>query len=279
MQTFFIGNLRFDLKSSSSMPSLEESDYEKKRKITIAENKAMLASLFPEGIRPLYTRTPQPPKASSNKSHVKRRRSETLEPRRRLPKRKCRSFVSKYESDEDEHEEEDEDIEEADRSPNALIVKLWPSRKSKKQNSSGSEDSDGSPKRKRRSPNRPPKQPVEITEEDLILVAERVADKQYDQTNGTSCHQCRQKTDDLKTTCRSQSCFGVRGQFCGPCLKNRYGEDAKKALMDPKWECPPCRGICNCSFCMKKRGRRCTGIMIHLAKERGFNDVKSFLGD
>ena len=144
-------------------------------------------------------------------------------------------------------------------------------------------DSDGSPnrpKRKRRAPNRPvTKAAGRNHRRRLNLVAERVADKNYDPVNGTTCHQCRQKTDDLKTACRSKSCFGVRGQFCGPCLRNRYGEDAKQALMDPDCHCPPCRGICNCSFCMKKRGRRCTGIMIHLAKERGYEDVKSFLGD
>lgn len=109
----------------------------------------------------------------------------------------------------------------------------------------------------------------------MILVAEWVAEKSYDRQNGT-CHQCHQKTDNLKTACRSKSCFGVRGQFCGPCLRNRYGEDAKKALMDPEWHCPPCRGICNCSFCMKKRGRRCTGILIHLAKQRGYNKSSRF---
>lgn len=258
----------------------EESEYEKQRRLRIAENQAMIASLFPKDILPSSTLKCSP-KSSSKNSHVKRRRSEILVPRRNLPKRKCRSFVRKCQSDSDDGEAEDIDVEENVGSPNALMIKLWnwPSRKRNVQSSSGSEDSDSSPKRKRRAPNRPPKLPVEITEDDLILVAERVADKNYDAVNGTTCHQCRQKTDDLKTACRSKSCFGVRGQFCGPCLRNRYGEDAKQALMDPDWECPPCRGICNCSFCMKKRGRRCTGIMIHLAKERGYQDVKSFLGD
>ena len=260
------------------LPVTEESEYEKQRRLRIAENQAMIASLFPKDILPSSQKSVKcSPKPSSKNYHAKRRRSEILAPRRHLPKRKCRSFVSKYQSDNDD--EEEEDVEENVGSSNALVIKLWPSRKRNVESSSGSEDSDGSPKRKRRAPNRPPKPLVEITEDDLILVAERVADKTYDAVNGTTCHQCRQKTDDLKTACRSKSCFGVRGQFCGPCLRNRYGEDAKKALMDPDWQCPPCRGICNCSFCMKKRGRRCTGIMIHLAKERGYKDVKSFLGD
>ncbi|XP_057300938.1 cell division cycle-associated 7-like protein [Hydractinia symbiolongicarpus] len=110
-------------------------------------------------------------------------------------------------------------------------------------------------------------------------VAERTSDKHYDSEYGTSCHQCRQKTIDTKTVCRNSECVGVRGQFCGPCLKNRYGECAKEALRNEAWFCPPCRGICNCSFCMKKRGKRATGILIHLAKENGYTDVKTFLGD
>ena len=261
------------------MPAVvKESEYEKQRRISVAENKAKIESIFPKDILPSALKC-SPPKTSNTTNHVKRRRSEILVPKRHLPKRKCRSSFSKYESENGDGEDEDveENIVSAD---DRLVIKLWDWQSRKRRaSSSGSDDSDASPKRKRRAPSRPPKLPVEITEEDLILVAERVAEKNYDGQNGTTCHQCRQKTDDLKTACRSKSCFGVRGQFCGPCLRNRYGEDAKKALMDPEWHCPPCRGICNCSFCMKKRGRRCTGILIHLAKQRGYNDVKSFLGD
>lgn len=50
---------------------------------------------------------------------------------------------------------------------------------------------------------------------------------------GSSCHQCRQKTLDTKTVCRSGFCVGAKGQFCGPCLKNRYGEDVCTVLLDP----------------------------------------------
>ncbi|XP_036285099.1 cell division cycle-associated 7-like protein isoform X3 [Pipistrellus kuhlii] len=120
--------------------------------------------------------------------------------------------------------------------------------------------------------------PVEdITEEDLENVAITVRDKIYDKVLGNTCHQCRQKTIDTKTVCRSQSCGGVRGQFCGPCLRNRYGEDVRSALLDPGWMCPPCRGICNCSYCRKRDGRCATGILIHLAKFYGYNNVKEYL--
>jgi len=69
--------------------------------------------------------------------------------------------------------------------------------------------------------------PEDITDEILDGVAETVSFKKYD-TNGTSCHQCRQKTLDFKTICRSGICRGVKGNFCGVCLRNRYGQDAKK---------------------------------------------------
>ena len=62
-----------------------------------------------------------------------------LVPRRHPPKRKCRSFVSKYQSDGDDGEAED--VEENVGSQNALVIKLWnwPSRKRDLESSSGSE--------------------------------------------------------------------------------------------------------------------------------------------
>ncbi|XP_051033781.1 cell division cycle-associated 7-like protein isoform X2 [Phodopus roborovskii] len=117
----------------------------------------------------------------------------------------------------------------------------------------------------------------DITEDDLENVAITVRDKVYDKVLGNTCHQCRQKTIDTKTVCRNQGCGGVRGQFCGPCLRNRYGEDVRTALLDPEWTCPPCRGICNCSYCRKRDGRCATGILIHLAKFYGYDNVKEYL--
>ena len=110
-----------------------------------------------------------------------------------------------------------------------------------------------------------------------IVTVERSTDKVYDRARGTTCHQCRQKTLDTKTLCHNKNCRGVRGQFCGPCLLNRYGEDLRESLVDSTWVCPPCRKICNCSFCMPKRGKAPTGIMIHLAREAGFDNVHEFL--
>ncbi|NXF35772.1 CDA7L protein, partial [Nyctibius bracteatus] len=132
--------------------------------------------------------------------------------------------------------------------------------------------------KRRRSSKYSSHRPVEdITEEDLDNIAITVRDKIYDKILGSTCHQCRQKTIDTKTICRNQGCGGVRGQFCGPCLRNRYGEDVKSALLDPAWICPPCRGVCNCSYCRRRDGRCATGMLIHLAKFYGYDNVKEYL--
>ncbi|XP_044159481.1 cell division cycle-associated protein 7 isoform X1 [Bufo gargarizans] len=120
--------------------------------------------------------------------------------------------------------------------------------------------------------------PVEdITEEELDGICFNAREKVYNRVTGSTCHQCRQKTVDTKTNCRHPDCNGVRGQFCGPCLKNRYGEDVKTALLDPEWKCPPCRGICNCSFCRQRNGRCATGVLVYLAKYHGYDNVHAYL--
>ncbi|XP_025156507.1 cell division cycle-associated protein 7 isoform X2 [Harpegnathos saltator] len=117
----------------------------------------------------------------------------------------------------------------------------------------------------------------EITENMLQNVAERSSRKTYCKIRGTSCHQCRQKTLDMKTICRSGECIGVRGQFCGPCLQGRYGENAVEALKDPNWACPPCRGLCNCSICRNRNGLRPTGCIAPMVRYVGYSSVKDYL--
>lgn len=117
----------------------------------------------------------------------------------------------------------------------------------------------------------------EITQDMLDNVAERSTLKVYCKVNGTSCHQCRQKTLDTKTICRSGECIGIRGQFCGPCLRGRYGENAIEALQDPNWACPPCRGLCNCSICRTRNGLAPTGILAPIAQEEGYSSVLEYL--
>ncbi|XP_050595124.1 cell division cycle-associated protein 7-like [Bombus affinis] len=117
----------------------------------------------------------------------------------------------------------------------------------------------------------------EITDEMIDNIAPKSTSKQYCKINGTCCHQCRQKTLDTKTVCRSGECVGLRGQFCGPCLKGRYGENAVDALKDPNWACPPCRGLCNCSICRTRSGLPPTGILAPIAKGEGFSSVMDYL--
>uniref|UniRef100_A0A8C6YKS7 Cell division cycle associated 7 n=1 Tax=Nothoprocta perdicaria TaxID=30464 RepID=A0A8C6YKS7_NOTPE len=117
----------------------------------------------------------------------------------------------------------------------------------------------------------------EITEEELNNICGSAREKVYNRAMGSTCHQCRQKTVDTKTNCRNPDCIGVRGQFCGPCLRNRYGEDVRTALLDPAWKCPPCRGICNCSFCRQRDGRCATGVLVYLAKYHGYDNVHAYL--
>ncbi|NXH13015.1 CDCA7 protein, partial [Bucco capensis] len=117
----------------------------------------------------------------------------------------------------------------------------------------------------------------EITTEELNNICGSARDKVYNRAMGSTCHQCRQKTLDTKTNCRNPDCVGVRGQFCGPCLRNRYGEDVRTALLDPTWRCPPCRGICNCSFCRQRDGQCATGVLVYLAKYHGYDNVHAYL--
>ena len=76
------------------------------------------------------------------------------------------------------------------------------------------------PPKKRRSmpgrwmydPNAEPMKAEDVTQDMLDNVADYVSQKVYGQT-GTTCHQCRQKTLDQKTICRSGNCAGVRFLF------------------------------------------------------------------
>ncbi|WOK97715.1 hypothetical protein Cni_G06423 [Canna indica] len=100
----------------------------------------------------------------------------------------------------------------------------------------------------------------------------------YDSENGKTCHQCRQKTTDFSAPCtqirRNKPC---PIKFCRKCLLNRYGEKAEVVALLENWICPKCRGVCNCSLCMKKKGQQPTGILIHTAKATGYSSVHEFL--
>ncbi|XP_048777396.1 cell division cycle-associated protein 7-like [Ostrea edulis] len=260
-------------------------NYEDIRAKNLEDNKAILEKLMAE----VKWHPKQKKVVPRFKTPHKRRKSETLGPIRRNPSRKARCGGKIGQNDVDRH---CDPVKDSDTSPtNWLKVRFgFFHKKSDVKKDSDDEEDDMDYKEDideldeklpksnyTKSFQLDTRSAEEITEDDLALVAVHVSEKRYDSIYGTSCHQCRQKTADMKTICRSGFCFGVRGQFCGPCLRNRYGEDAKEALKNESWHCPPCKGICNCSFCRKKQGKSCTGIMIHLARHHGFESVKDYL--
>ncbi|KAJ3310051.1 hypothetical protein HDU76_003459 [Blyttiomyces sp. JEL0837] len=70
----------------------------------------------------------------------------------------------------------------------------------------------------------------------------------YDSVNGTSCHQCRQKTLDPKVRCTNMLVVrhsdGTEEKFQCPlmldelCLDGRYGENLEEAKAKGDWICP-----------------------------------------
>ncbi|XP_071591840.1 cell division cycle-associated 7-like protein isoform X1 [Heliangelus exortis] len=238
-----------------------------KRAMNIKENKAMLAQLLAElnsipDLFPVKTPTVTP---SKQKKIPRRTFSEGQIARRMNPTRNARPpenfALEKFTMSAVKFAEQFRNYRQQNLLKKRLSVQV-----------------DCAVRKRRRSSKYSSQRPVEdITEEDLDNIAVTVKDKIYDKVLGSTCHQCRQKTIDTKTICRNQGCGGVRGQFCGPCLRNRYGEDVKSALLDPAWICPPCRGVCNCSYCRRRDGRCATGMLIHLAKFYGYNNVREYL--
>ncbi|KAF8519181.1 hypothetical protein JB92DRAFT_2026398 [Gautieria morchelliformis] len=83
------------------------------------------------------------------------------------------------------------------------------------------------------------------TEEDALWVVEDEA---------TTCHQCRRKNTREKMHCHR---FQLNGRkcpflFCQTCIEVRYDESFDTSNL--RWHCPRCRGICNCSICLRKAG-------------------------
>ena len=49
----------------------------------------------------------------------------------------------------------------------------------------------------------------------------------------------------------------------------RYGENILEVEAAGPWECPPCRGLCNCSFHRIRRGWAPTGTLYRRAIAEG----------
>ncbi|XP_053554427.1 cell division cycle-associated protein 7 [Bombina bombina] len=247
------------------------SNFLEKRAINIKENKEMLAKLMAElKTMPGFMSSknpfsPTPKSKRTPKSPQSGRSSRRYPERSSRPLTRSQSLIDGPPSPSREDESEDDHY--------YLVRK-------RKMDDEEMEEDNYVPRRSRPSAMTLPHvvRPVdEITQYELDRICSNVREKVYNRATGTTCHQCRQKTTDTKTNCRNPDCMGVRGQFCGPCLKNRYGEDVKAALLDPDWQCPPCRGICNCSFCRQRNGRCATGVLVYLAKYHGYDNVHAYL--
>ncbi|XP_047981202.1 uncharacterized protein LOC125222557 isoform X2 [Salvia hispanica] len=81
------------------------------------------------------------------------------------------------------------------------------------------------------------------------------------------CHQCRQKTRAPAAACRNltkKKPCSVK--LCRRCLWNRYREEVEEVASLEEWKCPKCRGACNGSVCLKKRGLQPMGVLTNAAK-------------
>ncbi|XP_019445758.1 PREDICTED: cell division cycle-associated 7-like protein [Lupinus angustifolius] len=57
----------------------------------------------------------------------------------------------------------------------------------------------------------------------------------------------------------------------------RYGENVMEANGNPKWTCPVCREICNCSRCRRANGWMPTGNIYRKVLKMGFKSVAHYL--
>ncbi|KAL2081596.1 hypothetical protein ACEWY4_023449 [Coilia grayii] len=255
-------------KDSSDSDAEEGENFLSKRAINIKENKAMLAKLMAEinKVPGLFPKRMSFPMANTPK-HAPRR--SLGGPTRKNPERTSRIHTRSR--------------SQVDGPPSPLPEDDPEDKFSLVRKSRYYEEVDEPREPRRRSYNGVMAMPHvvrpvdEITEDELDNICTNVREKVYSSSMGSTCHQCRQKTTDTKTNCRNPECVGVRGQFCGPCLRNRYGEEVRTALLDPEWQCPPCRGICNCSFCRAREGRCATGVLVYLAKYHGYDNVHAYL--
>ncbi|XP_070566243.1 cell division cycle-associated 7-like protein isoform X2 [Ptychodera flava] len=231
-----------DIEQPESDCEAENPDYEKKREVNIKQNRAMLNELLAE-----LKKIPGflPVKGDSPKKLTKSKRSFPYEmvEKRRNPSRNARPnpVVSppQTRSSSKRKREELGRENDPDFSPKGkkFFIKFGPSLFKSKRKVKGDDDEDEEewefdeekldlPKRKQ-SRVSVYKSADEITDADLDMVANTVADKEYDSVEN--------------------------------------------------WVCPPCRGVCNCSFCRKKSGRHATGILVHLARQSGYDNVMAYL--
>ncbi|KAK6152892.1 hypothetical protein DH2020_012531 [Rehmannia glutinosa] len=99
----------------------------------------------------------------------------------------------------------------------------------------------------------------------------------YDSVNGKTCHQVSSLFSFYAIDARLANAVLANLLYSYYHFQLRYGEKAEEVAALGEWSCPKCRGICNCSVCMKKRGHQPTGILINTAKVTGFSSVSEML--
>ncbi|KAK6128530.1 hypothetical protein DH2020_037739 [Rehmannia glutinosa] len=99
----------------------------------------------------------------------------------------------------------------------------------------------------------------------------------YDSVNGKTCHLVSSLFSFYAIDARLANAVLASLLYSYYHFQLRYGEKAEEVAALGEWSCPKCRGICNCSVCMKKRGHQPTGILINTAKATGFSSVSEML--
>uniref|UniRef100_A0ACD5Z6B5 Uncharacterized protein n=1 Tax=Avena sativa TaxID=4498 RepID=A0ACD5Z6B5_AVESA len=84
------------------------------------------------------------------------------------------------------------------------------------------------------------------------------------------CHQCRQPRTRVAPACKggSKKKGNCLLKYCVRCIHNRYPEIADEVLQEEAWECPKCQNICDCSVCMKNKGKAPTGQKVCPGRKR-----------
>uniref|UniRef100_A0ACD5V968 Uncharacterized protein n=2 Tax=Avena sativa TaxID=4498 RepID=A0ACD5V968_AVESA len=81
---------------------------------------------------------------------------------------------------------------------------------------------------------------------------------------------CRQPRTGVAPACKGGS--KKKGKcllkYCERCIRNRYPEIAGEELQEEGWECPKCQNICDCSVCMKNKGKAPTGQKVCPGRKR-----------
>uniref|UniRef100_A0A0D2ZTZ0 DDT domain-containing protein n=1 Tax=Brassica oleracea var. oleracea TaxID=109376 RepID=A0A0D2ZTZ0_BRAOL len=93
-------------------------------------------------------------------------------------------------------------------------------------------------------------------------ISETMIEAQTQIRQSSYCHQCHKKRSDVVGNCvtkRPNTTCMVK--YCRSCLWNRYKEIPEDVASKEDWLCYRCRGICDCSKCLKTQGKKPTGFL------------------